>query len=478
MFPNKSKFLLLLCCILTLGFTATNLVGYFVAKDSHSKQISGDTLPLIGDNIYSEIQRDLLKPIIISSVMANDTFLRDWVLAGEQDPSKIQRYLKRIQESYQSITSFFISDASLTYYHSSGVLKKVSADNELDQWYFKAAKLAQSHEINVDFDPSSPSQLTVFINYKVYDGQGKFLGITGVGLALSAVQELIEDYQYKYHREVFFVDQNAQVTLRSSQLSKDAKAGNEVIDSDIKQRILSARNASFSYQQESNQVFIDSRYIEEFNWYLIVRQTDEFMEGSIFDSLLANLLISLLITALVLYFSWRTLSGYQRQLEKMAATDKLTGLHNRQMLEPALEQLFMLSSRHNYQLCVAVLDIDNFKQVNDEYGHPFGDKVLVAVADLIRQSTRKSDVVCRWGGEEFLILMPNCCIEDAQGLAAKIQHKLAATCFDIEQQKIKIELSIGISQKIEADKTDSLLYRADQALYSAKRAGRNTIVVS
>ncbi|MCJ8338899.1 MAG: diguanylate cyclase [Pseudomonadales bacterium] len=478
MLPHKSKFLLLLCCILSLGFIATNLVGYFVARDSLSKQITTDTLPLIGDNIYSEIQRDLLKPIVISSVMANDTFLRDWIVAGEKNPDTIRRYLQKIQQSYQTVTSFFISDATLTYYHSSGILKTISPHNELDKWYFRAASMADSHEINIDFDPSNPSQLTVFINYKVLDAKGDLLGITGVGLALSAVQQLIEDYQYKYHREVFFIDKKAALTLHSSEFGKDAVFGNGIIDPAIKGKIINTDSTSFSYQQDSNEIFIDSRYIEEFDWYLIVRQTDEYLQGSIFNSLLINLLISMVITAAVLTFSWRTLSGYQQQLEKMAVTDKLTGLNNRQMLEPVLEQLFKLSSRHNYQLCVAVLDIDNFKAINDQYGHPFGDKVLVAVAQLIRGLTRESDVLCRWGGEEFLILMPNCCSLDAKSFGRKVQQQLATTSFNIEQRQINIELSIGISQKNTEDKPESLIFRADQALLSAKRAGRNTIVVS
>lgn len=478
MLPDKSKFLLLLCCILSLGFIATNMVGYFVARDSLSKQISGDTLPLIGDNIYSEIQRDLLKPIVISSVMANDTFLRDWVLAGEENPHRIQRYLKKIQDSYQTVTSFFISDATLTYYHSSGILKTLSQHNEADQWYFDAKNMTASHEINVDFDPSAASQLTVFINYKVFDAKGKFLGITGVGLALSAVRELIENYQYKYHREVFFVDKKAQLTLHGRQVPKGTVPGHNIIGADIEQKIINTDRSSFNYQQDSQQIYIDSRFIEEFNWYLIVRQTDEYLQGSIFDSLLVNLLISLVITAVVLTFSWRTLSGYQQQLEKMAITDKLTGLNNRQMLEPVLEQLFKLSSRHNYQLSAAVLDIDNFKAINDQYGHPFGDKVLVAVAELIRDLTRESDVLCRWGGEEFLILMPNCSSADAHSFACKVQQQLATSSFDIEQRKINIELSIGISQKENEDKAEYLIFRADQALLSAKREGRNTIVVN
>ena len=206
--------MLLLGSILSLGFIATSMVGYFVARDSLTQQISTDTLPLIGDNIYSEIQRDLLKPILISSLMANDTFLKDWITAGEESPTKIRKYLENIQSSYDTVTSFFISDKTLNYYHPSGILKTIDNNSAVDRWYFQAKEMSVSHQLNVDFDASADNSLTVFINYKVIDDKGDFLGITGVGLSLSKVQAIIEDYQQRYDSEIFFIDLKGEVTLR------------------------------------------------------------------------------------------------------------------------------------------------------------------------------------------------------------------------------------------------------------------------
>lgn len=126
---------------MVVGFLATSLTSYFVARDSISRNISEQMLPLTSDNIYSEIQRDLLRPILISSVMATDTFVRDWALSGEDDNTQIIAYLTEIQQEYDTITAFFVSENTRQYYHPSGVLKTVSENDPDDAWYFRVRNL-------------------------------------------------------------------------------------------------------------------------------------------------------------------------------------------------------------------------------------------------------------------------------------------------------------------------------------------------
>ncbi len=107
---TRKKFSWILVTLIIFGFFVTSLVSYKVAHDTLEEQINKDSLPLTSDNIYSEIQQDLIRPIFISSLMAQDTFVREWTLAGEQDPERIIRYLREIQRQYQTISSFYISD--------------------------------------------------------------------------------------------------------------------------------------------------------------------------------------------------------------------------------------------------------------------------------------------------------------------------------------------------------------------------------
>lgn len=475
---KKIQIMLVLCAILSIGFITTSTVSYFVARDSLTSQISTDTLPLIGDNIYSEIQQDLLKPILISSLMANDSFLQDWVISGEENPQKITNYLHNIQQKYNTVTSFFISNRSFKYYHTSGLFKKISPHSKVDQWYFAAKKAPGTHQINIDYDQYANNSLTVFINYKLFDDQQQFLGITGVGLALNKVRKLIEDYQSKYQREIFFVDPLGRVTLHSSSYSGDIDFDLPIGDSTLKEQLLGKSNASVEFQKGDEKILINSRYIEEFDWHLVVRQSDQQINSHLFDSLLVNLLISLIVTVVVMGLAWLTIGTYQSKLELMATTDKLTGLNNRQMFDPILEQKFNLSRRNNSQLSIAILDIDKFKSINDLYGHPFGDTVLQEASLLLKSAVRKSDVLCRWGGEEFVILFPDTSIEQAHKIASKIQHLFNQHHFTFKEQQFSIQWSVGITHKTNTDRPSDLILRADQALLKAKQNGRNQITVA
>src|SRR5690606_36726907 len=107
---NKRKLIFLLWGLLCIGFFATSAASYYVSKSTIRDAIVTSELPLTADNIYSEIQKDLIRPIFISSMMARDTFVRDWVLAGEEDVAKISRYLNEVKQSYDTFSSFFVSE--------------------------------------------------------------------------------------------------------------------------------------------------------------------------------------------------------------------------------------------------------------------------------------------------------------------------------------------------------------------------------
>ena len=128
----KQKLIFVLSVLLIIGFATTSLISYYVSRGSLHNQIITSDLPLTSDNIYSEIQRDLLRPVLISSMMANDTFLRNWILNGEKDVGQITQYLSWIKVKYNTFTSFFISDKTRIYYHAGGILKSIKEDEPRD----------------------------------------------------------------------------------------------------------------------------------------------------------------------------------------------------------------------------------------------------------------------------------------------------------------------------------------------------------
>jgi diguanylate cyclase (GGDEF)-like protein len=477
MYKRKVLFISALTALMIIGFMATSLTSYFVARDSLSRNISEQMLPLTSDNIYSEIQRDLLRPILISSTMATDTFVRDWSISGEEDPARITAYLNEIQRQYDTITAFFVSDATRQYYHPTGILKTVREDDPADDWYFRVRGLRAPYEVNVDTDTADRSRVSIFINYRVMDYAGQYLGATGVGLSVDAVTRLIDTYQTRYNRSIYFVDRQGTVTLTGSNDTRADRIQNEPGVRTVATQLLSSPSSSLTYlDEQDHEIFLNSRLVPEFDWYLIVEQDASDSGARLNDTLLVNSLLSIAIMALVLFIAHFTLRSYQRRLEEMATRDRLTGVANRHLFEMIFENLARSNQRYGYPTSLISIDIDHFKKVNDTYGHQAGDLVLQGVATLIRQHIRESDTLCRWGGEEFLLLLDHCTLDDAVERANRIREAVKTHSIAFGKTSIRVTLSMGATDYRQGESLEMFLARADAALYQAKAQGRDQVI--
>lgn len=160
---------------------------------------------------------------------------------------------------------------------------------------------------------------------------------------------------------------------------------------------------------------------------------------------------------------------------KQAEQDFLTGLWNRRKFEEKFEYLLRKASRYRQPVSLILIDVDNFKAINDCHGHLVGDEVLKTMGRHLGYTVRGADVVGRWGGEEFIILAPETAAEEARQLAERICAEIRRLSFDGVDQ---VTVSIGVAQSMEREKSDSLMERADSALYQAKREGRDRVVVA
>jgi diguanylate cyclase (GGDEF)-like protein/PAS domain S-box-containing protein len=166
----------------------------------------------------------------------------------------------------------------------------------------------------------------------------------------------------------------------------------------------------------------------------------------------------------------------QDSLREQAIRDPLTGLYNRRFLEEAIEREFHRAARLAQPLSLVMLDIDHFKTVNDTYGHAAGDVCLVALAQLLADNVRKSDIVCRYGGEEFLLMLLDTGLESAVQHAEKIRSLFETTEIVFEGKPIKATISLGMAAYPAHGKNhEEVIKKADQALYAAKNAGRNRV---
>ena len=164
----------------------------------------------------------------------------------------------------------------------------------------------------------------------------------------------------------------------------------------------------------------------------------------------------------------------EQELLRAATKDKLTGLYNRHHGEKTLRDAFSKAQADGEPLSLIIADIDHFKQINDNFGHPAGDRVLSDIAEILRGAVRSQDAVIRWGGEEFVIVLADCAIPDAIELAERVRTRVHA---HHDADIGSITLSLGVAQLEAGETTDAFLARADAALYDSKRTGRNKLSV-
>ncbi|MBF0264913.1 MAG: GGDEF domain-containing protein [Gammaproteobacteria bacterium] len=190
------------------------------------------------------------------------------------------------------------------------------------------------------------------------------------------------------------------------------------------------------------------------------------------------------ITKLNLQKTIRELEESKAELKLLASTDPMTGLYNRRYFKDVSEHIFNISKRENKSLSVLMLDIDKFKRINDTFGHQKGDEVIMLLASILQKHARKSDIISRFGGEEFLILLPETAIDGANTIAEKIRTNIRTLDIEVEVEKDKIEV-ISITFTVSAGVStinfnqdlniEAAINRADKALYQAKESGRNRV---
>lgn len=179
----------------------------------------------------------------------------------------------------------------------------------------------------------------------------------------------------------------------------------------------------------------------------------------------------LLIVAII----WLINSIVRHNLERLSRIDSLTGIYNRNVFNEELYSEITRSQRYGYEFSLLVFDIDFFKQINDTYGHDVGDRVLCKMCDLVGATVRKSDLFCRIGGEEFVIIATETDLDNAAILAEKIRSTVEAFDFGLSKQ---LTISIGVTSWRISDNKDTIFKRADAALYASKSNGRNMVTLA
>jgi len=194
-------------------------------------------------------------------------------------------------------------------------------------------------------------------------------------------------------------------------------------------------------------------------------------------------LVKILRTPRASEFRFRDMQMYLAQHHQqmsnqygLANRDALTSLYNRRYFESVAERHLSLSKMNGSQ-CLALFDLDHFKRINDTYGHDVGDEVLVSVARTLNSHCRNTDIACRWGGEEFVILLTNTRLTDAVLILERLKQTVSEQVFTADRERFHVTVSVGVVQILAEESMNDCFNRCDQALYEAKASGRNNLVV-
>lgn len=470
----KKNVVALISVLIFFGFIAVTVLNYFVSRDQTIDSIATKELPLTSNNIYSDVQRDLLLPKIVSSAMANDAFLKAWIANGEKDKAIIAKYLKDLANKYGAFTSFLVVDETLNFYYPQGFLKKLSKQEPRDEWFFRVRDMSTEFEMNIDPAEAHNDELTIFINVKVLNDDGQFIAAVGLGLTIDLLKTRLAEYRERYGNEVYFVTKEGQIILHSDDQFRQKNLKDFSYFSNIYKDILSLNSGEYRYFGDKGEVILQTRYVEDIDLLLAVEANVDDLTKEAFFNLLINIAIGLVVALLVLRLLLKMLNNYQAQLESLAWKDQLTGLLNREAL--VTEYVKIASQSKPPESAVIMLDLDHFKSVNDSLGHLTGDMLLKLVSNILKDHIRETDCLARWGGEEFVVFAKKADLAHGRQLAERLRVALQENEEIIELLGKPITASFGVSV---CDFKEDLFINVDNAdtqLYQAKKNGRNCVV--
>lgn len=324
----------------------------------------------------------------------------------------------------------------------------------------------------------------------MFNQHQEFLGFIGLAVDLDHFAAQFRVFKKYFGFELYFVDEKDQITLSSSSLMKTTfhhRRENLINVNDLQwyQNYQNLKNKKLKNNADrENSVFnftsdnlIVSQFpLKDLGWRVFIVAPQVTDQGAYWQLFAQKLIILLLVTFALYYVFTLCIRNFKTDLVEDSKKDFLTQLPNRSFIHWKYSQL----SQEYTHVSVVLADIDNFKNINDTYGHTFGDDVLKVIAKKMGENLRNIDMVGRWGGEEFIFILPNTNALQAQEIIDRIRKNIANIPFTpaSTSKKFNVTVSFGVSDSdLAGVPLEDILIKADKALYSAKTKGRNQVVV-
>tara|TARA_R110002167_G_scaffold61728_1_gene174304 strand:+ start:14575 stop:16011 length:1437 start_codon:yes stop_codon:yes gene_type:complete len=453
------------------------LASYLTLKDvinTHNKQVQSAITPL-----FSLVTSEVLRPLGVANFMANNQFIIDYASQQAIEKDYIVTYLRKISDSY-NMMAFIALEKHNVMLDSNG--KESTLQSEDTEWFHRLKNLSG----NQFSDIGNAQNPHLYFDNRIFNQQGEFIGFTGVGIDLNYFASKFQEYNDRFGFELFFVDENDVITLSSSNIMKSESLHRKGLitrlsDLPWHRSLIKNNQADASLSAEvmyttEDGLLISQMPIQELNWRMFIVSPPAAHQNEYWKIFIGRFLLFLFIAIIFYLILLNSINYLKSRLIKHSETDFLTQLPNRSHIHWRFDDL----AKANKNLCVVLADIDNFKHINDTYGHLVGDDVLRIISEQLSKTLRRIDVVGRWGGEEFVMLLPETTANQAHTIVERIRENIACISFPISTTSgsFSTTISFGICQLPLQDKTiEDYIEGADKALYEAKSSGKNQSVI-
>lgn len=454
----SALFLVVLSIIMTILYYAIQDTLYDNAKESSFS---------IANSIYMALDEIIFSSAQLATFIGNDPFITNDLNHTEiTNPDKISSYIKNIKNIYGYDIVHIASFSTNKIYGENGLITTFSENNTEDQWFFDI--INESHEVS-NYRPLvvNDNQTVIFNNiYVIKDASGNKIGLILIGLDYSSSLGKIKSLISALDASVFVINKSGEIdNLMLDALNNPIQSYS--IESIDLTHILSNSNENLVQIIDNNRS-VSFKYIEELDSYLVIIQD---LSTSILYIFIITLLIVVLVLAFILLITLKFIDYSNRKILDEASLDPLTQIYNRSVFNYKLNEALELCVHYNITSSFIFVDIDDFKRINDEMGHSVGDEIIVKVAQILNDTKRKNDVLFRWGGDEFgLIVRSN--LESAKLLAERILINSNQIYW---KDNTPIHLSIGVTEILCSDTKKHVFNRVDEALYQAKENGKNQV---
>ncbi|WP_199271426.1 sensor domain-containing diguanylate cyclase [Paraglaciecola sp. L1A13] len=449
---------------------AVGISGYFTLSDSVEEQSRLQQQSM--SPAFDLITEELVKPLHTAQVIANTQTLRNLMSADTIDDSALLALVKRMSMDY-NMTFFVASETSRTQYNSNGTTLALK-EGEVE-WYFRV----KEQPLNVAAALGNRQDVHIYFDVKVFNDQGQFLGFIGVGKRLKTFLDAFDRYKDSFGYDFVFVDNKQDIVLASD--PKLLANGKRILQVKQlpwfqaltpKQQALPSLN-NIIVKTPDYTSLIAQIDIKVLRWKMYILTPLSSRKDASTEAFTSHTSFVVLIIFLIFVVAHLVIRFFERETAKKHQLDPLTQLHNRAHIQWRFDKIV----RANQEASLIMVDADNFKKVNDTFGHNIGDKVLIKIAQLLQNELREYDAIARWGGEEFVILLPSTKLEEARIIAQRTCSMIASHPLSVDNIDMFISASFGVTHSPKPRSLERLIKVADDALYEAKHAGKSCVRV-